>query len=79
MQRVAVARALLTQPGIVIADEPTASLDPENGAIVGNLLLELAHEEGATLIVATHDARLFGRMSRCLRLVSGRVTGPKEA
>lgn len=79
MQRVAVARALLTQPGIVIADEPTASLDPENGAIVGNLLLELAHEEGATLIVATHDARLFDRMSRCLRLVSGRVTGPKEA
>jgi len=73
MQRVAVARAVLVRPNILIADEPTASLDAENGAVVGNLLLDLAQEEGATLIVATHDARLSDRMTRHLRLVSGRI------
>lgn len=79
MQRVAIARAVLTQPGILIADEPTASLDAENGSVVSDLLFELAHEEGATLIIATHDTRLFERMPRCLRLVSGRVTNLEEA
>ena len=73
MQRVAVARALLRRPGVIIADEPTASLDAEAGAEVGRLLLELADHEGATLIVVSHDERLTGRLDRRIRLASGRI------
>ncbi len=72
MQRVAVARALAGKPGLIVADEPTASLDAESGAVVADLLLELAREEGATLVVATHDERLIGRLDRILRLENGR-------
>ncbi|MCJ8144518.1 ATP-binding cassette domain-containing protein [Ancylobacter sp. A5.8] len=73
MQRVAVARALAAHPRIIIADEPTASLDDASGAAVSDLLLELAHEAAATLIVATHDPRLVGRLGRTLRLDAGLV------
>lgn len=71
MQRVAVARALLARPDILIADEPTASLDEASGAVVADLLLELAREAGATLIAVTHDLRLAARMDRQLRLTGG--------
>lgn len=74
MQRVAVARALIARPDILVADEPTASLDEASGAVVADLLLELAREEQATLIVVTHDARLAPRMARQIRLVSGRIS-----
>jgi putative ABC transport system ATP-binding protein len=73
MQRVAVARALLRRPGVIIADEPTASLDAEAGAEVGRLLTELADQEGATLIVVSHDERLTERLDRRIRLAAGRV------
>lgn len=73
MQRVAVARALAGRPGLIVADEPTASLDPESGEAVAGLLLELAGETGSTLIVATHDERLVGRLDRALRLENGRL------
>jgi putative ABC transport system ATP-binding protein len=73
MQRVAVARALLRRPGVIIADEPTASLDTEAGAEVSRLLLELAEQEGATLIVVSHDERLTERLDRRIRLAAGRV------
>lgn len=73
MQRVAVARALLRKPGILIADEPTASLDPGSGAGVAALLIELARDEGATLLVVTHDAALVDRLDRRIRLVAGRI------
>ncbi len=75
MQRVAVARALLARPAILVADEPTASLDGEAGAVVADLLVELAREVGATLIVASHDPRLVGRLERVLRLEDGRLVG----
>ncbi|MBS7540092.1 ABC transporter ATP-binding protein [Ancylobacter lacus] len=76
MQRVAVARALLARPGILIADEPTASLDAESGAAVAGLLAELAAETGATLIIASHDP-LFARanLNRRLHLDAGRLVG----
>lgn len=73
MQRVAVARALVGRPGLIVADEPTASLDAESGAAVADLLVELAQEAGSTLIVASHDGRLIERMGRTLRLENGRL------
>lgn len=73
MQRVAVARALLARPPIVIADEPTASLDAEAGLAVADLLTRLAVEERAILIIASHDAQLIERQERVLRLESGRL------
>ena len=73
MQRVAVARALLKRPGIIVADEPTASLDAEAGAVVGELLTELSRKEGATLVAVTHDDRLVARLDRQVRLKSGRI------
>lgn len=77
MQRVAIARALLRRPGVVIADEPTASLDSEAGAAVGELLLELSRESGCTLLVATHDLSLAQRLDRRIRLAGGRIVdGP---
>lgn len=75
MQRVAVARALVARPGIILADEPTASLDQEAGAAVAELLVELTIEANATLIVASHDARLIDRLGRVLRLEAGRLKG----
>lgn len=70
-QRVAVARALLFEPQVILADEPTASLDPENRAIVSALLLELVRENGATLIVVSHEDALLARLDRRLELRGG--------
>ena len=70
-QRVAVARALLFAPPVVLADEPTASLDPENRAIVAQLLCQMAQEHGATLIVVSHDAQLLEKMHQQMELRSG--------
>jgi putative ABC transport system ATP-binding protein len=72
-QRVAVARALLRKPALLLADEPTASLDAENGAAVAGMLLEGARAGGATLIAISHDAALLGRLSRVLHLKAGRI------
>lgn len=73
MQRVAIARALLRRPGVIVADEPTASLDAESGEAVGDLILDLAAAEGSTLVVVSHDARLAGRLDRRLTFRSGRI------
>lgn len=70
-QRVAVARALADDPAIVFADEPTASLDAENGQAVMKLLTRLVRERGGTLVVVTHDNRIFAYADRVLRLEDG--------
>ncbi len=57
-QRVALARAVLLQPKVILADEPTASLDDESAAAAIGLLLQTARQQGASLVVATHDARV---------------------
>jgi putative ABC transport system ATP-binding protein len=70
-QRVAFARALLMNPTIVMADEPTASLDPEHRTQIGRLLVELSRAQGASLIVISHEDELLARMDRCLQLHRG--------
>ena len=74
-QRVAVARALVTAPPLILADEPTASLDRANARLVGDLLLDDARRRGTTLIVATHDPDLVPRFDRSLHLAAGRLIG----
>jgi len=72
-QRVAFARALLLQPSIVMADEPTASLDPDHRQQLGELLVTLAREQGTTLVVISHEPELLARMDRCMELRCGRL------
>jgi putative ABC transport system ATP-binding protein len=73
MQRVAVARALLFSPPVVMADEPTASLDPANGQAVSDLLIEMCRETESTLVVVTHDRVLLDRLSTVRTLIRGRL------
>ncbi len=65
-QRVAVARALLLEPPIILADEPTGNLDPANKFVVLDLLLDYAREHGATLLAVTHDHDLLDRFERVM-------------
>ena len=72
-QRVAVARAIVRSPAVVLADEPTGNLDPDTAVEVSELLTELNREQGLTLVVVTHSARLAQDMDRCLRLRAGKL------
>jgi len=73
-QRVAVVRALINQPQLLLADEPTGSLDHGSAQELGQLLLGLNQEEGVTLIIVTHDRELAQRMGRVLELKEGKLS-----
>jgi putative ABC transport system ATP-binding protein len=77
-QRVAIGRALAGRPSLVLADEPTGSLDEASSDTVLDLLLELVREAGSTLLMVTHSARLAARLNRRVHLQGGRVL-PAEA
>jgi len=72
-QRVAIARAFVTRPKLLFADEPTGNLDAATGQQVIDLLFELNHESGTTLLLVTHDEAVTGRCDRVLRLAAGRL------
>jgi putative ABC transport system ATP-binding protein len=72
-QRVAIARALVNRPSIILADEPTASLDKQSGRDVVDLIKELSREEGASVVLVTHDNRILDVADRILNLEDGRV------
>jgi putative ABC transport system ATP-binding protein len=78
MQRAAVARALLFKPTIVLADEPTASLDATDGARVTDLLLELCRDSRSTLLVVSHDPAVLRRLETVHTLMGGRLTRSGE-
>jgi len=74
-QRVAVARALVLEPKVLLADEPTGNLDTNTGEAVFDLLQELNQIKGVTLIVVTHNLKLASRLSRQIHLVDGKAMG----
>lgn len=74
-QRVAIARALINQPSIILADEPTASLDGKTGHEIVELLQKLAKEAGCTIVLVTHDERIRDIADRLIHLVDGKLNG----
>ncbi len=72
-QRTAICRALMNRPGLLLADEPTGSLDEGNSGVVFDLLLGLAHTESVTLLMATHDRGLAAACDRMLEMHDGRI------
>ncbi len=73
MQRAAIARALISEPSILLADEPTGNLDSENGHEVMRVLSQLRQQENITIIMVTHDEQIAAAADRTIRLVEGKV------
>ncbi|MGE5807779.1 MAG: ABC transporter ATP-binding protein [Nitrospirota bacterium] len=76
-QRVAVARALMLKPDVVLADEPTGNLDTHTGEAVHDLLLSINKQKGTTFVIVTHNDKLAVRAHRVLRMAEGRLTPEK--
>jgi lipoprotein-releasing system ATP-binding protein len=76
-QRVAVARSMVNDPDLILADEPTGNLDPDNSAMVSDLLYSGAEKWGKTLLVVTHDEKLAARAACCYNLANGLLSVTK--
>ena len=74
-QRVAIARALVAQPKLVLADEPTASLDSKTGRDVVDIIQKLAKEEGCSVLLVTHDNRILDIADRIVNMEDGKLQG----
>lgn len=77
-QRVALARAFVVQPAVLLADEPTGSLDFATGERVMGLMFEMNREAGTTLVLVTHDRAIAARCDRQLHIEAGRLAGPRN-
>jgi len=77
-QRVSIARAVVKEPGLVLADEPTANLDSATGRRILDLMLGLHDEAGVTFVFSSHDPRIIGLGRRVVRLQDGRIADPSE-
>ena len=78
-QRVALARGLVHDPRVILADEPTANLDSKTGAEIVDLLARTNSERGTTFLIATHDPAIIERSPRTIRLLDGRVVADERA
>jgi len=77
-QRVSIARAVVKDPGLVLADEPTANLDSATGRRILDLMLGLHEEAGVTFVFSSHDPRIIELGRRVVRLRDGRIAGPSQ-
>ena len=73
-QRIAIARALINNPPLILADEPTAALDSENARLVMGILKHQAESEGTSVLMVTHDSRAFHAANRIVNMIDGRMT-----
>jgi len=78
-QRVAIARALAGDPGIILADEPTAALDSETGRGVMKMMSDLAHKRDRAVVIVTHDARVLGFADRIVKIEDGAIAAADDA
>src|SRR5271169_2594531 len=77
-QRVAIARALAGDPGIILADEPTAALDSHSGRNVMEMMTELAHKRGRAVVIVTHDSRVLSFADRMVQIEDGAIASAPE-
>ena len=77
-QRVAIARAIVGNPSVILADEPTAALDGENGRAIMKILAEIAREQRHAVLIVTHDPRLLPFADRIVHIEDGRITGEER-
>lgn len=75
-QRTAIARALINEPPIILADEPTGNLDAETGEMVLDYILNLCHEKGTTVLLATHNHEIAAKTNRIIHIKNGLITKP---
>jgi putative ABC transport system ATP-binding protein len=76
-QRVAIARALVNKPSIILADEPTGSLDSKTGAIILDLLQDLHRQENVTLVMVTHEPSVAEMADRIINVLDGKIASDK--
>jgi len=77
-QRVAIARAIVGNPSVILADEPTAALDGDNGRAIMKILAQIAREPGRAVLIVTHDPRLLPFADRIVHIEDGRITGEER-